>query len=310
MMLPKSSKYFLYFVLVLSVMVLGSILLARYQRHDGKGLYESASELSQHKYRKPHTSDKDYYNVDEKEIKLYPFDPNEATRDQLLQLGLAPFQVRSILRYRAKGGCFSTKEDFKRVYRLTNQQWQRLQPLIRIGKKYQLVNPQGFASAGSKRFQQVTGGSKRFQEVTGGRDSIRATYPKKLSGNQTININTADSATLCKVPGIGGYYARQIISYRNRLGGYVSERQLLEIKDFPADALSWMEAQGTIHKLDVNHLGERKMSKHPYMGFYRANEIASYRKVHGPLKSIETLQNLPHFTQTDIQRLEPYLDFK
>ena len=343
MLIPKSSRNFLLFALALSLMVLGSILLARYQRRDGKGVYDSAVDLSQRKYgsSSSNPSDSHYYDVEERKVELFRFDPNEATKDQFLRLGLAPFQVRSILRYRAKGGCYSSPEDFKRVFRLTNQQWQRLAPYIYIGEKYRLVNPDGFAissrgskSASGSKVPEVSESSKVSGHTLSHNDSIRAAYPKKLTGNQTININTADSATLCRVPGIGGYYARQIISYRNRLGGFVSERQLLEIKDFPADALSWMEVEGSsgsngysleahqasqssgsnsssvFRKIDVNHLGERKMSRHPYMGFYRANEIVSYRKVHGPLKSIENLKGLPHFSESDIKRLEPYLEFK
>ena len=59
------------------------------------------------------------YKVENKETKLFYFDPNTADSTQLLQLGLQPWQVRSIYKYRAKGGIYRKKEDFAYVYGLT-----------------------------------------------------------------------------------------------------------------------------------------------------------------------------------------------
>ena len=46
------------------------------------------------------------------------------------------------------------------------------------------------------------------------------------------DINRADSATLDALPGIGPYFARKIIEYRQRLGGYSYKEQLLDIYNF------------------------------------------------------------------------------
>ena len=66
----------------------------------------------------------------------FAFDPNTADSTQLLRLGLKPWQVRSIYRYRAKGGVFSEPADFARVYGLTLKQYRELEPYIRIGRDY------------------------------------------------------------------------------------------------------------------------------------------------------------------------------
>lgn len=250
-----------------------------------------------------------YYATGERRVETFRFDPNEADSNQLLRLGLAPFQVRSIYRYRAKGGVFSTADDFRRVYRLTNGQWERLAPYIYIGRKYRLVSvpPRQYPDHSSKNVL-----TARCDSVSVVRDSIRRTFPKKIQGDEVVDVNTADSVMLCRVPGIGKYYSSQILRYRRRLGGFVKTEQLLEIQDFPADALAWfvVGTSPAIRKLDVNHLSERKMMKHPYMGYYRASEIASYRKVHGRLDNIEALYGFQHFSESDIQRLVPYLEFK
>ena len=76
--------------------------------------------------------------------------------------------------------------------------------------------------------------------------------------------------------------------------------------------LAWITVgpSPVINRMDVNHLSERKMMKHPYMGYYRASEIAAYRKVHGRLDNIKALYGLQHFSESDIQRLAPYLEFR
>lgn len=64
------------------------------------------------------------------------FDPNTADSTQLLRLGLQPWQVRNIYRYRAKGGVYRKKEDFARLYGLTVKDYRRLEPYIRISEDY------------------------------------------------------------------------------------------------------------------------------------------------------------------------------
>ena len=265
-----------------------------------------------------------YYAVDASQPESFPFDPNEADSTQLLRLGLAPFQVRSIYRYRAKGGRFSTKDDFRRVYRLTNEQWEHLAPLIRIGKKYQLVDlypePSRTVSASQPRGDRNTASGKPVISSSATSDSeftsvsshkLHSKYPVKLVGDEVLDVNLADSAQLCRVPGIGPYFSRKIVQYRKRLGGYVSTAQLLEIEDFPADAVAWLVVADSlsVQKLSLNHLTTRKLMKHPYMGYYRASDIENHKRIYGRVQNLDALRQMPHFTDEDIKRLEPYLEF-
>lgn len=296
---------YIYILLAVIVCVAALIMLSDYRN----GNDSSADEVFGDIVRGKRSRGAGYYAAGERKVETFRFDPNEADSSQLLRLGLAPFQVRSIYRFRAKGGVFSTADDFRRVYRLTNEQWERLAPYIVIGRKYQLVSvpPRTYPKSDS-----VYGNSRGRDSADIVRDSIRRTYPQKISGDETVDVNTADSAMLCRIPGIGKYYASRIVRYRNRLGGFVSPQQLLEIEDFPADALAWITVgpSPVINRMDVNHLSERKMMKHPYMGYYRASEIAAYRKVHGRLDNIKALYGLQHFSESDIQRLAPYLEFR
>ena len=309
----RAQGIFLLAVLNVSFLILGTVLLSKC----GEGRSDGVADTLVSVRREPAVSSSSgYYAVPEVVPDSFMFDPNEADSTQLLRLGLAPFQVRSIYRYRAKGGRFSTKDDFRRVYRLTNEQWEHLSPLIRIAPKYRLVTIVPHSDV-----RNISSRPASYATDTIIRDSVlcsyatsrsKPAYVQKLSGDETIDINLADSALLCRVPGIGPYFARRIIQYRRRLGGYTSAAQLLQIEDFPADAIAWMQVADTcqVQQLLINNLSTRRLMKHPYMGYYRASEIADYRRIHGPIRSIEVLKSLPHFTEEDILRLAPYLSFE
>ena len=61
----------------------------------------------------------DAYALPSRKVETFCFDPNTADSTQLLRLGLQPWQVRNIYKYRAHGGVYQCKEDFAYVYGLT-----------------------------------------------------------------------------------------------------------------------------------------------------------------------------------------------
>ena len=63
-------------------------------------------------------------------VVLAPFDPNRTDSVTFCRLGLPAWMAKNILRYRSKGGKFRKAEDFKKVYGLTEEQYQTLSPYI------------------------------------------------------------------------------------------------------------------------------------------------------------------------------------
>lgn len=232
------------------------------------------------------------YNVETVRRKLSAFDPNTADSTLLLSLGLQPWQVRSIYRYRAKGGIYRQPSDFARLYGLTVKQYKELLPYIHISDEY-------------KPAAEVYG---RTDAVRSGRDTLR--YPVKLQPGQYVTLDDADTASLRKVPGIGRYYASRIVRYRSDLGGYVSVAQLSEIEGIPEAALPYFKVTGgAVRKLNLNRLTLNELKHHPYINFYQARRIIDYRRLKGPLHSIDDLRLLKDFSQRDIERLRPYVEF-
>lgn len=290
---PKSDRramIFLLAVVVLSAVVVGimdkggmSSQLARTDSLTADSSIRKAAVLRGVQY---------IYNVETVRRKLSAFDPNTADSTLLLSLGLQPWQVRSIYRYRAKGGIYRQPSDFARLYGLTVKQYKELLPYIHISDEY-------------KPAAEVYG---RTDAVRSGRDTLR--YPVKLQPGQYVTLDDADTASLRKVPGIGRYYASRIVRYRNDLGGYVSVAQLSEIEGIPEAALSYFRVTGgAVRKLNLNRLTLNELKHHPYINFYQARRIIDYRRLKGPLHSIDDLRLLKDFSQRDIERLRPYVEF-
>lgn len=233
----------------------------------------------------------EYYAVETSKPNLFYFDPNTADSTQLLSLGLQPWQVRSIYKYRAKGGVYRKPTDFARLYGLTVKQYKALEPYIRISSDYLPAS---------------TLVKEEEEEVV--RDTIK--YPLKISDDEYVVLNRADTAQLKRVPGIGSWYAKQIVRYGNRLGGYVDVGQLAEIEGFPEEALQYFAVeQPSVTRLNLNRLTLNEMSRHPYIGFYRAKAIIDYRRLYGKINSLDDLKLNKHFTPEAIEKLKPYVMF-
>lgn len=144
----------------------------------------------------------------------------------------------------------------------------------------------------------------------GEHDSVVAHYQAKIKPGEHIVLNTADTTQLKMVPGIGPYFARKVVLYGERLGGYVSLDQLDEIENFPLDAKDYLVIENAHpRKLNVNQLSLNDLKKHPYINFYMARAITDYRRLHGPLRSLNDLRLSKDFTPEAIARLLPYVEF-
>lgn len=228
-------------------------------------------------------------NLPERHVETFPFDPNTADSSQLLRLGLSPFQVRNIYKYRARGGVYRRKEDFARLYGLTVKDYRRMEPFIRISSDYQPAA----SLVDSQRSQ---------------RDTLH--YPVKLREYEHIVLNTADTSQLKKVPGIGSYYAKEIMRRGQWLGGYVSIDQLDEIDGFPQSAKQYFVIDHPSPKrLNINKLSLDQLRRHPYINYYQAKAIVDYRRLHGNITSLEQLRLSRDFTPEAIRRLEPYITY-
>ena len=250
-----------------------------------------------------------YYASEQNSEELFCFDPNTADSTTLLKLGLRPWQVRNIYKYRSHGGIYKKPEDFARLYGLSAHKYKQLLPYIRIAEEYSIS-----AAEYVKRYNTSYNNSRENNYEKKGvvyeEKAARPDYQRKISIGEHITLNTADTTQLKRVPGIGSGYSKAIIRYGERLGGYVSVDQLDEIEGFPTETKQFFIIDNpTPHKLNVNTMTLSELKRHPYINFYQAKAITDYRRIHGHISSLQQLSTCPDFPETAIKRLLPYVAY-
>jgi len=226
---------------------------------------------------------------------LNVFDPNLADSIELSRLGLSEYVVRNVIKYRQKGGRFRSPESFARIYGLTDEKFLQLLPYIRISDAF-VPKP--------KSLRRDTAMPVKHQL----RDTLKR--PFKYPEGTLVDANLADTVELKKIPGIGSGIAKMIVSYRNRLGGFCSLEQLLEVKFVTPELLEWFKLEAPpVRKLQINKAGLDKLRAHPYINFYQAKVIVEHRRKRGEIKSLSQLSLYEEFTEKDLNRLLPYISF-
>lgn len=287
-------------VLILLILVLGTLVIVRHwqpkQPKDTIIVTDSTRnefanyQNQQDSIRKAQWKKK--YKRDTIEIRMQLFDPNTADSSTLVHLGFKPWQAKNMLKYRAKGGKYRKPEDLKKLYGMTDSMYLALTPYIRIARD-------------TIKIDSISSDSLRH-------DSL----PKWHNENKDtiLNLRTADTTELKMIYGIGSYRARQIVRYRQQLGGFVDVKQLLEIpglEKLNADSLlaHFFIDSIQIEPIDINKISVRQLSRHPYLRFEQAKAIYEFRRRNIRLDSIEQLQQIDCLDEEIIKNIAPYLKF-
>ncbi len=242
-------------------------------------------------------------------VSLFPFDPNTADSTQLLRLGLRPWQVRNIYKYRAKGGRYRTKEDFAMLYGLTLEHYRRLEPYIKIAPEVMARDVIVRRNNENVNHSHNANANVPITPLSPPYHSYITPQNKKLSLGETIDINTADTTSLKRIPGIGSYYARRIVELRQRRQAFTSPDELLAIRNFPESSLVYMTCSQNFPHVHVNTSSLQQLKEHPLINHTQATDILRYRRLNGAIHSIDDMALLPSFTKENLSRLAPFLIF-
>ena len=222
----------------------------------------------------------------------FPFDPNTADSLALCRLGLPGWMARNIVRYRERGGRFRRPEDFRKIYGLTDEQYQLLHPYIRIARR-----------------DTARAAVPRIYAPQAGRDTLPRV--DKYPAGTVVDLNRADTTELMRIPGIGSGIARLIAGYRQRLGGFYSLEQLRDIDLDPGPLRPWLRIDTTaIRRINLNRADVERLRRHPYFNFYQAKAIVERRRKHGPLRSLKVFAFYEEFTEADFERMRHYVSFE
>ena len=129
-----------------------------------------------------------------------------------------------------------------------------------------------------------------------------------------VEINSADSATLRKVRGIGAKTVVAVMQYRKLLGGFVRKEQIAELKCVTNENFERISEQiycdsCKISKIDINFAPACEFEYHPYMTRRSAKLITETRESKGGWNSIEEMIEDDIFTEEQARAIAPYLLF-
>lgn len=219
--------------------------------------------------------------IPDQKVKLKPtfrvFDPNKASKDELLNAGFNQFQASNLVKYRESGGIFFQPEDLLKIYGIDSMFYNSIKSFIELAKIP---------------------------------DEVQANKTKTKS--ILIELNSADSLDLLQLKGIGPVFASRILKYRNLLGGFYGKHQLLEVYGFPEETYHSISENITtdslqVKKLRINFTGYAELIRHPYFEKRNVEAILNFRQNNGPFSSREQLLTEGLIDTTTFALIRPYI---
>lgn len=134
-------------------------------------------------------------------------------------------------------------------------------------------------------------------------------YLPKLKLGATIDLNSADTTLLKRVPGIGSSFARRIVKYRDLLGGYYVVEQLQEVYGMDRERYDAIHPYFTVGTaVRPLTLTIDSISYHPYLSWRHKRTLRRLLEEEQPL-DWSHLMATGDFTRDDSLRLAPYMPF-
>ncbi|RMF31225.1 MAG: helix-hairpin-helix domain-containing protein, partial [Bacteroidetes bacterium] len=132
----------------------------------------------------------------------------------------------------------------------------------------------------------------------------------------TLDINRSSEEDWQRLRGIGPTYARRIVHFREKLGGFSSIEQVGETYNLPDSVFQkirpHLQPSPIFRPLPLNRADFETLNAHPYIRYRQARFLVRYREQHGPIPNAAAFRKAAYgvFSESEIERLLPYLDFK
>jgi len=206
------------------------------------------------------------------------FDPNQYTLNDWMYLGLSEKQAQVVLNF-TKYGVHSNQE-LKRIFVIPEE----LYRLIKDSTTY----------------------SSRFTV------SNQAFISNQIKKTKKLDINVATQEELELLNGIGPFFAKRILAFRNKLGGFYDVTQLREVYQFTEDQFQKIhldiecDAEEVV-RVNINQVTAKELAKHPYFNWNLANTLCKMRDQMGGFKTLEEIKKSHLVTNDVYERIKNYL---
>lgn len=205
-----------------------------------------------------------------------PLDPNTAKLEELVAIGLTKSQSNNVINYREKVKPFLHSKDLLKIYTIDEMDFERIKPFIQINEIPHALNKH-----------------------------------TKIDKTVVIDVNAANAEEWQLLKGIGPYYSKKIIGYRNKLGGFVNINQIKETWDIPSETIDSISAFLTfetgVQTIDIRTADFKTLIQHPYIDKRQTKLLLKLQNK--PVQITEAIM-LDIFSHEDWKKVRPYIKYE
>src|SRR5690554_4559660 len=218
--------------------------------------------------------------LEDRQPKIYPFNPNYITDYRGYTLGLSTEEIDRLHQFRAQNKWVNSAKEFQQVTKVSDSMLAAIEPYFQFPEW--VTSPKTTTSTSQNR---------------------EKTYAQKK------DLNTATAEELQEIRGIGEVLSRRIITYRDKLGGFLVDEQLQDIYGLEYGVIRNILQEFTvkttpeIKKININTASASDMATLPFITFEIAKEIVNYRLLREGIHHFEELENIPGFPAQKIDRI-------
>lgn len=216
------------------------------------------------------------------------FNPNYITDFKGYQLGMSTVEIDRLLNYRTKGKFVNSANEFQQITKISDSLLNELKPLFK------------FPNWAEKAKTDVIDIQKSSNKID---VAIK-------------DINKATETDLIGINGIGEVFAKRIIQYRNKIGGFTYNYQLYEVWNLDKTIADKVLQQfriiekPEIKKLNINTASFKEVLAIVYIDYELCKKIFNQKKEIAEYQTIEELKKIEGFPIDKYELIILYLDVK
>ena len=231
-------------------------------------------------------------NLENKRLKIFPFNPNYITDYKGAQLGMSLVEIDKLLAFRKTGKFINSRKEFQKVTTISDALLNSISPYFK------------FPNWVVERNQNM--------QLSTSRDTRLFAKKSKYILTST-DINLAVKEDLKTINGIGEKLSERIIKYRSKLQGFSTLNQLYEVWGLDTEVVDKLLLVfkvinlPNIKKINVNTVSFRELLKNPYLDYELCKKIFEYKDEVAELQDISELKNIIGFPLDLYDRIVLYL---
>ncbi len=227
-------------------------------------------------------------------VKIYPFNPNFITDYKGYTLGMSVDEIDRLHDFRKTDEYVNSAAEFQEVTLISDSLLQIIAPYF--------------------KFPEWTQTDKRSTIGSGRLKADFKNVPSSTVSNDALfDLNSASAEDLKSIAGIGEKLSARIIKFRNRLGGFVADKQLYHVYGLDPEVVERalkkfkVVKKPTIISIEINNATVQELTKLVYINYDLASKIVEYRDTNGEIRSFNELTTIDGFPSEKLDIIQLYL---